>query len=57
MIIRIIVILIAGVASFMFGTWLGDLIWPGSSLLGAVIASLLFGGGVLYMTRNIGRPQ
>ncbi len=57
MIVRIIIILSAGVFSFIIGRWLGDLIWPDSFLLGPIIGGLLFGGGVLYITRNIGRQR
>ena len=57
MILRIVIILIAGVVCFILGTWLGSTIWPGSTLSGAVIGALIFGGGVLYMTRDLGRPE
>lgn len=50
-----VLIIIALVLTFLFGSWLGDLIWPGSSTLGAVIGGLILGGAVLYFTRNIGR--
>jgi hypothetical protein len=55
MFLRTLVILAAGLASFILGSWLGDLIWPGSATLAAVLGALLFGGGVLYITRDIGR--
>ena len=57
MILRIVVILVAGVVCFILGAWLGSLIWPGSTLPGAAIGALMFGGGVLYMTRDIGRSE
>lgn len=43
------------ILTFSFGTWLGNLIWPGSSTLGAVIGGLTLGGGVLLLTRHFGR--
>ena len=55
MILRVLVITTAGVCSFVLGSWLGHLIWPGSGIPGAVIGALIFGGGVLYLTRNVGR--
>ncbi len=55
MILRVLVILVAGVSCFILGTWLGGLIWPGSELFGAILGGLIFGGGVLYLTRNVGR--
>ena len=56
MILRIVIILIAGVVCFVLGTWLGSMIWPDSTLPGAAIGALIFGGGVLYVTRNLRRP-
>ena len=55
MILRTLVITTAGVASFVVGSWLGGVVWPGSDSFGALIGALIFGGGVLYLTRNIGR--
>ena len=48
-------IIVALVLTFLFGNWLGNLIWPGSSTLGAIIGGLILGGSVLLLTRNIGR--
>ncbi len=50
-----VLIMLALVLTFVIGSWLGDLILPGSTTLGAVIGGLILGGGVLYFTRNIGR--
>ena len=47
--------MLALVLTFLLGSWLGNLIWPGSSTPGAVIGGLLLGGSVLFLTRNIGR--
>jgi len=61
MILRILVILIFGVVSFVIGAWVGNLILPGGSLLGlilgAVLGAAIFGGSILYITRNIGQPR
>ncbi len=53
MIVRPVVISIALVVSFVLGSWLGELIWPGSVLPGAVIGAVILGGGVLWLTRNV----
>ncbi|MEM9356747.1 MAG: hypothetical protein AAGB04_11075 [Pseudomonadota bacterium] len=50
-----VVIMVALVLTFLIGGWIGDLILPGSTTLGAIIGGLILGGGVLYFTRNIGR--
>ena len=50
-----IIAMLALVLTFILGTWLGSLIMPGSSSLAGVIGGVLLGGGILYLTRNIGR--
>ncbi|MEN2494202.1 MAG: hypothetical protein TECD_00093 [Hyphomicrobiaceae bacterium hypho_1] len=55
MILRIIFILIANLLSFVIGIWVGNIIWPSSIILGAIIGALFFGGFVIYLTRDIRR--
>ena len=50
-----VLIIVALVITFMFGTWLGNLLWPGSSTLGAIIGGLTLGGVVLLLSKNIGQ--
>lgn len=50
-----VLVFLALVLTFLFGTWLGNLIWPDSIILGAIIGGLTLGGIVLLLTKNIGR--
>ncbi|HFB2048338.1 MAG TPA: hypothetical protein TECP_00690 [Hyphomicrobiaceae bacterium MAG_BT-2024] len=44
--------MISGFLSFMIGSWLGNAIWPGSFILGAILGALLISGLVLCITSN-----